>query len=171
MMCREGVSPQPLPLACDDVSLTDKTDEVAAADAALVRGNVPPAAEWGDAWALLSETSALRKCARVRRTQFSTADPTEERTRKRRRNQLCVMAEVLRAETRGVLRHATPTSLSLDEANYRKVARYRADKPALAAASLGTLGLQATATLACSASSIARRATQPSSRRTTPRRP
>ena len=128
--CREEFSPEPLPLACDAASLSDKTEEVAAADAALLRGNVPSAAEWRDAWALLSETSALRKCARVRRKQFSTADPTEERTRKRRRKQLRVMAEVLRVETRDVLRNATSISLSLDESIYRKVVRYRADKPA-----------------------------------------
>ena len=40
------------------------------------------------------------------------------------------MAEVLRVETRDVLRNATSISLSLDESNYRKVVRYRADKPA-----------------------------------------
>ena len=66
----------------------------AAADAALLRGNVPSAEEWRDAWAMLSETSSLRKCARVRRKQkFSTDDPTEGRLRKRRRKQLCLMAE------------------------------------------------------------------------------
>ena len=79
---------------------------------------------------MLSETSSLRKCARVRRKQFSTDDPTEERTRKRRRKQLRVMAEVLRVETREVLRNATSISLSLDESKYRKVVRYRADVPA-----------------------------------------
>ena len=62
--------------------------------------------------------------------QFSTADPTEERSRKRRRKQLRVMAEVLRVETRDVLRNATSISLSLDESKYRKVVRYRADVPA-----------------------------------------
>ena len=66
----------------------------------------------------------------MRRKQFSTADPTEERTRKRRRKQLRVMAEVLRVETRDVLRNATSISLSLDESTYRNVVRYRADKPA-----------------------------------------
>ena len=103
----------------------------AAADAALLRGNVPSAEEWRDAWAMLSETSSLRKCARVRRKQkLSTNDPTEGRLRKRRRKQLCVMAEVLRVEAREVLRNATSISLSLDESKYRKVVRYRADVPA-----------------------------------------
>ena len=168
MLCREGVSPQPLPLACDAASLSDKTEEVAAADAALLRGNVPSAGEWRDAWALLSETSALRKCARVRRKQFSTAEPTEERTRKRRRKQLCVMAEVLRTETRDVLRHATSTSFPWAMQITARLLDIALISLPLAAASLGTLGLQVTATLVCSASSIARRATQPSSRRTTP---
>ena len=129
---REKLSPQPLPLACDAAPLPDdKTEEVAATDAALLQGNVPSAAEWRDAWAMLSETTSLRKCARVRRKQFSAdADPTEARTRKRRRKQLCIMAEVLRAEIRDVLRNATSISLSLDESRYVKVIRYRADVPA-----------------------------------------
>ena len=80
---------------------------------------------------MLSETTSLRKCARVRRKQFSAdADPTEARTRKRRRKQLCIMAEVLRAEIRDVLRNVTSISLSLDESRYVKVIRYRADVPA-----------------------------------------
>ena len=80
---------------------------------------------------MLSETSSLRKCARVRRKQkLSTDDPAEGRLRKRRRKQLCLMAEVLRVEAREVLRNATSISLSLDESKYRKVVRYRADVPA-----------------------------------------
>ncbi|CAK0804948.1 unnamed protein product, partial [Prorocentrum cordatum] len=47
-----------------------------------------------------------------------------------RRKQLCVMAEVLRVETREVLRNATSISLSLGESKYRKIFRYRADVPA-----------------------------------------
>ena len=106
----------------------------AAADAALLRGNVPSAEEWRDAWAMLSETSSLRKCARVRRKQkLSTDDPAEEgRLRKCRRKQLlCLMAEVLRVEeAREVLRNATSIAISLDESKkYRKVVRYRADAP------------------------------------------
>eukprot|EP00959_Pyramimonas_sp_CCMP1952_P323239 6764158-Pyramimonas_sp.AAC.1 len=64
-----------------------KIREVAAGEAALLRGNAPSAAEWRDAWAMLSETSCLRKCARARRAQFSAGDPTEGRIRKRRRKQ------------------------------------------------------------------------------------
>ena len=79
---------------------------------------------------MLSETISLRKCARVRRKQLSVADRSEARTRKRRRKQLRIMAEVLRAETRDVLRNATSISLSIDESKYRKVVRYRADVPA-----------------------------------------
>eukprot|EP00959_Pyramimonas_sp_CCMP1952_P438512 9180440-Pyramimonas_sp.AAC.1 len=79
---------------------------------------------------MLSETSSLRKRARAQRKQFSADDPTEERTRKRRRKQLCVMAEELRVETREVLRRAASISLSLDESKYRKIVRYRADVPA-----------------------------------------
>ena len=79
---------------------------------------------------MLSETSSVRKCARVRRKQVSTGDPPMGTIRQRTRKQLCVMAEVLRVETREVLRNATSISLSLDESKYRKVVRYRADAPA-----------------------------------------
>ena len=126
---REDPSPQPLPLARPAASSSSGTEEVSEADAALLRGNVPSAAEWRDAWALLSETSSLRKCARVRRKQFSTDDTEVERTRKRRRKQLRVMAEVLRMKIRDVLGNATSISLSLDESKYRKIVRYRADVP------------------------------------------
>ncbi|CAK0881068.1 unnamed protein product, partial [Prorocentrum cordatum] len=79
---------------------------------------------------MLSETPSLRKCARARRKQFCVDDQTENTIRKRRRKQLCVMAEVLCVDTREVLRNATLVSLSLDEPKYRKVVRDRADVPA-----------------------------------------
>ena len=136
---REDPEPQPLPLACP-AAPSSRTEEVLQGDAALLRGNVPSAAEWRDAWALLSETTSLRKCARVQRKQFSTDDPGEMRTRKRRRKQLCVMAEVLRVRTREILRNATSISVSLDESKYQVIVRYRCDVPSPAGEERGMAG-------------------------------
>ena len=138
---REERESEPLPLACPAAPSSSRTEEVVAqADAALLRGNVPSAAEWRDAWAMLSETTSLRKCARMCRKQFSTEDAGEMRTRKRRRKQLCVMAEVLRVRTREILRNATSMSLSLDESNYRVIVRYRCDVPSSAGEGPGVAG-------------------------------
>ena len=90
-------------------------------DAALLKGNVPTPGEWRDAWASLSETSSLRKLARmkVKERGASTTEgrlfESEGRILKRRRKQLRVMAEVQREMMRQVLRQASsisPSSIS-----------------------------------------------------------
>ena len=54
------------PLASFTNCLVERLDELFAEDAALLKGNVPTAAEWKDGWAFLSEAGSLRK----RRSHF-----------------------------------------------------------------------------------------------------
>ena len=98
-------------------------------DAALLQGNVPTAIEWRRAWATLSERVSLRKDGRVQDKEHSPEEAQANRIRKRLRKQLLVMAEVLRAQIRQDLRRATSISLAIDESKYRKVLRYRVDRP------------------------------------------
>jgi hypothetical protein len=96
--------------------------------AAVLKGNVPSLAEWRDAWAVLSETVSLRKGSRICEKQLG-ASGVRNKKRKRYRQQLRVMAEVLRRKVRKVLSQATSITLALDESKYRKIIRYRADLP------------------------------------------
>ena len=119
----------PQPLACPTSCPAERLYEVSAGDAALLKGNVPTAAEWKEGWAFLSETVSLRKGGRIFDKQNNNGTSVCNRTRKRYRQQLRVMAEVLRRRVRKVLSDATSISLALDECKYRKIVRYRADIP------------------------------------------
>ena len=70
--------------------------------------------------------------------RHSSSKPVCNIKRKRYRQQLQVMAEVLRRKVRKVLRQATSISLSLDEAKYRKIIRFRADLPSASSARPGS---------------------------------
>ena len=96
----------------------------------LLRGNVPSASEWMDAWAVLSENTSLRGQGRVDEKRSSaTGECSQHKRRKRLRNQMQIMAEVIRCNIRSTLSKATSISLSIDEAQYRKIVRFRADLP------------------------------------------
>ena len=107
-------------------------DEEKVRDVELLKGNVPTADEWQEAWSHLSETASLRKGGRifVKRTRSMASGM---RWRKRVRKQLVVLAEVIRKKVRGILRQATSIALALDECKYRKVIRFRCDCSADAA--------------------------------------
>ena len=62
------------------------------------------------------------------------------RLRKRKRQHLCVMAEVHRNKIRRVLKEATSISLALDEAKYRKIIRCRCDVPSAQSCGRVSLG-------------------------------
>ena len=98
----------------------------------MLKGNVPSAHDWKDAWSLLSERCSVRAGARIFEKKHSKAkaDPLEHKKRKRYREQLRTMAELARRKIREMLRQATSISLSLDEGKYRKIGRFRADLPA-----------------------------------------
>ena len=87
----------------------------------MLKGNVPSAFEWKDAWGLLSERCSLRAGGRVFEKKHSEAkaDPVKHKSCKRYRQQLRTMAELTRRRIREVLRQATSISLSLDESKYR----------------------------------------------------
>ena len=98
-------------------------------DAKLLHGNVPTAADWKDAWALLTERVALRRDGRIHSKKYALSDPEQNRRRKRHRKQLRVMAECVRQKNRKQLSQATSISLAMDESKYRKIIRFRADLP------------------------------------------
>ena len=96
----------------------------------LLRGNVPSASDWMDAWAEVTENSSLRSQGRVHEKRTAAPDErSQHRRRKRLRNQMQIMAEVIRRNIRSTLSKATNISLAVDEAQHRKVVRFRADLP------------------------------------------
>ena len=100
--------PQPPPLACPIARLSaESPSSLSAEDAALFKGNVPSMASWQDAWAVLSETMALRKAGRLCTKNSPDVTPLEHKKRKRYRSQQIVMAEVLRNKIHRVMREAT----------------------------------------------------------------
>ena len=133
---RAAKPPQPQPLACPIARLAE-SPQLAAADAALFKGNVPSQAEWREAWTVLSECVSLRKAGRMREKEQAGIH-TETKKRKRYRLQQRVMAEVLRRKIRKVLGQATAISLSLDECKGRKIVRFRADLPSAYCAQPGS---------------------------------
>ena len=117
---------QPEPFADD---LLSGASSAQTGDAELLHGNVPTAADWKDAWALLTERVALRREARICSKKQSLSDRLQNRRRKRHREQLRVMAECVRQKNRKQLSQATSISLAMDESKYRKIIRFRADLP------------------------------------------
>ena len=82
-----------------------------------------------------------RKIGRIFGKQLPPASggSVRDRKRKRYRQQLRVMAEVLRRKIRQELLLATSISLALDESKYRKIIRYRADLPSAKSSRPGSL--------------------------------
>ena len=121
----------------------------------LLRGSVPSASEWMDAWAVCSETASLRCEGRVheKRTAATGGDAHEMR-RKRTRNQMQLMAGVIRHDIRSTLAQATSISLAIDEAQHRKIVRSRVDLPEPLARNCfyGRSRLETTASRVCWAS-------------------
>ena len=74
-------SPQPCAqtLSCPEFSHSEASLDRATEDDALLKGNVPSAFEWKDAWSLLSERCSLRAGARIFEKKHSKAkaDPSE----------------------------------------------------------------------------------------------
>ena len=100
------------------VQVFEECDALTLQDVELLQGNVPSALEWRDAWATFSECLSLRKEARICAKRVELCNMN--RRRKRHRQQLVVMAEVLRNHARHALSEATSISLSLDECKYKK---------------------------------------------------
>ena len=79
---------------------------------------------------MFSETMSLRQEAHLHDKKHSASGDTLINGRRlRHRMQLKVMAEVIRVNIRRVLSEATHISLALDEAQYLKIVRFRADVP------------------------------------------
>ena len=118
-------------LSCPEFSHSEASLDRATEDDALLKGNVPSAFEWKDAWGLLSERCSLRAGGRYFEKKHSQgkAAPLKNKKRKRYRQQLRTMAELARRRIREILRQATSISLSLDEGKYWKIVRFRADLP------------------------------------------
>ena len=94
----------------------------------LLRGNVPSASDWQDAWSVASELTSLRCEGRVMEKRTSaTGERLLHKRRKRIRNQMQIMAEVIRQNIRSTLAKATNITLAVDEAQHRKIVRFRAD--------------------------------------------
>ena len=130
-----------LTLSCPEFSHSEASLDRATEDDALLKGNVPSAFEWKDAWSLLSERCSLRAGGRIfeKKHGQAKAAPLMHKKRKRYRQQLRTMAELTRRRIREVLRQATSISLSLDEGKYRKIVRFRADLPSRQRATSGSL--------------------------------
>ena len=82
-----AVPTQLQPLACPASCAAEGLDALSAEDAALLKGNVPTAAEWRDGWAYLSETLSLRKMGRISEKQNVNSTSGCQRKRKRYRNE------------------------------------------------------------------------------------
>ena len=119
----------PQPLACPATCPSEGLGALSAEDAALLKGNVPSLSEWRAAWAVISEAVAIRQASRIEDKRRSSNAHTVNRTRKRYRKQLCVMADVIISRAFG---QARSISLSLDERKYRNIVRVRADLPSAA---------------------------------------
>ena len=136
-------SPQPCAqtLSCPDLWHSEASLDRATEDAALLKGNVPSAHDWKDAWSLLSERCSLRAGARIfeKKHNQGKSAPLNEQMRNRYRRQLRTMVELTRRRIREALRQATSISLSLDECKYRKIIRFRADLPSRQKESSGSL--------------------------------
>ena len=112
-------SPQPCAqtLSCPELAHADASLDRATEDDALLKGNVPSAHDWKDAWSLFTERCSLRAGARMFEKKHSQAKavPLMNKKRKRYRQQLRTMAELTRRRIREVLRQAASFSLSRDE--------------------------------------------------------
>ena len=131
-----GAKAKPFDTVPDVIDTVPDVSPSADADAELLKGNVPSAADWKDAWAALTDRVSLRCESRVFCKKMSLGTSAITKRRKRHRRQLLVMAEVLRRRIRTVLSKATFISLAMDESKYRKIIRFRADLPCLKSSSL-----------------------------------
>ena len=97
-------SPQPCAqtLSCPELWHSEASLDRATEDDALLKGNVPSAHDWKDAWSVVCERCSLRTGARMFEKKHSKAkaDPLEHKKRKRYRQQLRTMAEVVRRKIR-----------------------------------------------------------------------
>ena len=107
------------------LGLAARIDDVSAAPAADVwRGRVPQLEDWIDAWAECCAPVSFRQQGRV---HVKKTGPCSINCRKRRRNQLRIMAEVARRRARKRLREASCIALAVDGKGPRTIWRYRCD--------------------------------------------
>ena len=100
-----------------------RIDDVIASPATGVwKGRVPQLQDWIAAWAECCESVSFRKQSRVYEKQTGACN-----SRKTRRNQLSIMAEVARRRVRKRLREASCIALAVDGKGPRKIWRYRCD--------------------------------------------
>ena len=90
----------------------------------VFRGRVPQAKEWADAWADSTSEVSFRKQVK---TAEKRGDHIRQNMREIRRKQLTIMAEVARRDVRQKLKRARVISLAIDEAQRKKIVRFRCD--------------------------------------------
>jgi len=109
---------------------------------ALLKGRVPKAHDWREAFVELEEQISFRKGERLglKRKAPDDAAPTKN-VRKMRRKQVGIMSEVCQGRWRRSLRRATFVSLALDGSKGKKLVRFRSDCPEAPWFSTGVLGV------------------------------
>ena len=85
---------------------------------------------------MLGQRSAVSENTSVRsqgclgeKLNSATGECMQHKRRQRLRNQLQIMAEVIRRNIRSTLMKATSISLAIDESQHQKIVRFRADLP------------------------------------------
>ena len=117
--------------------VTETVSEVLA-DTLLLKGRVPQAQDWVDAWVESTEQVAFHKQERLYGKKRALR---WNNLRRVRRKQVRIMAEVRRQDVRKRLREATCISFSMDDRQYQKVVRFRCDAPAKPFVHRGVLGV------------------------------
>lgn len=107
-------------------------DAAAEEELKLLRGRVPQSKDWLDAWVDSGQSFRAQGKAEDKRRQVGpkTAKARQGNLRKVRRKQVTVMAEAVRRQLRKHLKESTSITVSLDEAQRRKIVRFRCDAPA-----------------------------------------
>ena len=90
----------------------------------IFRGRVPQAKEWVDAWVDNTSMMSFRQQATIAKKR---GDKVLQNRNRIRRKQLTIMAEVARRGVRKNLMRAQVISLSIDEAQRKKIMRFRCD--------------------------------------------
>ena len=93
----------------------------------LLKGRVPQAQDWMDAWAENTEKLGFHKQERLATKKDASKKGCN--LRKVRRKQIRIMAEVRREDIRKQFAEATCISLAMDDRQYQKIIRYRCDAP------------------------------------------
>ena len=107
-------------------------------DRCLLKGRVPQAQDWLDAWAESTEHVSFHKQARILGKKGRLR---HNNLRRMRIKQIRVIAEVKRSDIRKQLREAQFISISMDDRKYEKLLRFRSDAPSEPFVHRGILGV------------------------------